>query len=74
MCYFITPKIPQSAFGDTVMVSLKVLKFNCVQYEFKGKPFKIILTVYPYEATPHPLTLAVDWSTNSPRVPIGQLP
>lgn len=35
------------------MVSLKVLLFTYrLQYKYKGKPFKIILTVYPIKPRP----------------------
>lgn len=58
----------------TVEVSLKVLLFSCVQFKYKGKPFKIILTVYPYQATPYSSVLPADWARNSARALIGQFP
>lgn len=36
----------------TVRVSLKVLFCYTAQYKYKGKPFKIILTVYPMKPRP----------------------
>lgn len=36
----------------TTRVSLKVLSCYRAQYKYKGKPFKIILTVYPMKPRP----------------------
>ena len=58
-------------------VSLKVVEFSCVQYKYKGKPFKIFLTVYPTShalctyaamALAHNFNPASDWLL-SPRFP-----